>query len=288
MDSLPDVPLIKILNYVAFSPACAPACVCGGYQVNLLYVCKRWTNLLLTLSYISIFADETDNYDIALRKLIIVFYRDICNLCFERGIHFDQDLTTKVNKVAFYNYFSARRITFAVFEKTNLFYTRIYDKWGRKCVNKCCDYDNCQGSLIAKDSEVASSTYIKETEAFPYYFFYYYKCRFVSHIENSVSEESNITYPNLIRAKRELFRRSHEFINDVTKALQPQKINEKYVGRLSRLLATGEKMYKPYTLNPLGLYYKASQALSLPNLRLQVANEPDVHDQTDRDNEVNF
>ena len=285
MNSLPDVPLLKVLKYVAFCPT-APF---TGYQVHLLYVCKRWTNLLLTLCYFSIFADDSNTYDSELRQLISIYYRDLFNTCFERGVHFDQHLTTKVNKVAFYNYFSANRITFAIFEKSNLFYTRIYDKWGRKCVNKCCDHDNCRGSLAAKVSNNDSSnpTYVKETEAFPYYFFYYYKCKFVQHIECSVSEESNVTYPNLIRAKRELFRRTHKFVNDVTTILQPHLINEKYVGYLSRLLATGEKLYYPSGLNPKGLYSKANQAL-LPTLCLQVGSEPDFHDQTDQDNELNF
>ena len=208
-------------------------------------------------------------------------------MCFERGVHFDEDLHQKVNKVAFYNYFSARRISFAVFDKSNLFYTRIYDKWGRKCVNKCCDHDNCRGSLVPTPLErqsLHSPTYIKDTEAFPYYFFYYYKCRFVQHIENSVSEESNVTYSNLIRAKREIFRQTHQFVTDVNTALKPHLVKEKYVGQLGRLLTCGEKLYNH---NPVGLYYKANYALT--NLCLQVeGSEPDFHDETDLNNENNF
>ena len=286
MDCLPDVPLLKILKYVAFCPTSPHT----GYQVNLLYICKQWTNLLLTLCYINIFADECNNYDTKLRQLIAVYYTDICKMCFDRGVHFDQDLTTKVNKIAFYNYFSARRISFAVFDKTNLFYTRIFDKWGRKCVNKCCDHGNCRTSLMPTYSErqtLHSPTYIKDTEAFPYYFFYYYKCKFVQQIENSVSDECNITHSNLIRVKREIFRRTHQFVTDVNIALQPQVIKEKYVGRLSRLLAVGEKLYNAPNHNPNGLYYKANQAL-LSTLSLQVGSEPDFHDQTDRDNEAHF
>ena len=50
MDNLPDLPLLKILRYTTLTH--------DKYQMKLLYVCKRWTQLILTYCYVNIFESE--------------------------------------------------------------------------------------------------------------------------------------------------------------------------------------------------------------------------------------
>ena len=228
--------------------------------------------MILNFCYISIFKSEEDNYDLRLRRLISNYSKLLLILCNKHRISFVDD---NICAEAFYRYFSDRRISFAIFKKRNLCYIRIFDKWGRNCINRCCSHSNCQGMVPSTQEQKALGTkYVTDTAAFPYYFFYYYKCRFVQNIENDVAQNS-VQYSPLQNARREIFSASMQFVTDVNDALKPHLVKEKCICKLERLQQKG-------IYNGSHDEIASRVSIDLVELRLQVeANEADFHDETD-------
>ena len=258
---VPDLPLLKILQYAALSH--------DTYQENLLYVCKRWTAMLLIFCFISIFQSEENDYDKHLRHLISNFARKLSHL--RRKHH--SEIAEDISATDIYRYFSDRRISFSIFNKTNLFYIKIFDRWGRKCVNRCCEHSNCQGAVPPIEVQKASGkVYVKDSVGFPYYYFYYYKCRFVQRVENNIRGHT---------ARRELFCASMQFVIDVNDILQPHMIKEKCIPKLEKLLSYG--IEKGYHANQVAFRVN----IDLCQLRLQMeTNEADLHDETDEESRM--
>ena len=217
MNFLPDIPLIKILQYEIFSQV--------EYQVSLFYVCKRWNLIISNFCYISIFESENADYDSRLRRLISDFKCKLVNWHMKFGKSLE--LETNLSEKEIYEYFCSRRISFMIFNKRNLFFIRIFDRWGRKCVSNCCGHMNCQGALPLAST---NANHLKDTASFPYYFFYYYKCRFVQRLENCNTGNA---------CRRELFCAAMEFVTDINDILQPHLVKTKHIRKLEKLLIDG-------------------------------------------------
>ena len=202
-------------------------------------------------------------YDFRLRRLISDFKLKVSSLHIKHGQQLNS--ANNVSHDFIYSYFCARRVSFMIFNKANLFFIRIYDKLGRKCVNKCCNHkDFCQGALLPHSQ---LGVYLKDTASFPYYFFHYYKCRFVQYMQKDNTGQTS---------RRELFFLTMQFVTDVKDILEPHLVKPRYIPNLESLLADCRKN----GYYPSGVAFRINGDLT--QLRQQIeANEGDHYDEQD-------
>ena len=129
----------------------------------------------------------------------------------------------------------------------------------------CCNHKQfCHGSLLPHSQ---LGVYLKDTASFPYYFFHYYKCRFVEHVQKENTGHTS---------RRELFSVTMQFISDVKDILEPHIVKERYIPNLEVLLAEGRKK----GFYPSGVAFRIN--VDLTELRLQIeANEADQYNEQD-------